>query len=189
MNYINQNNLNKLENLIGTKRYIHSKGVMDEAEKLAKIYNVDSYKAKISGLFHDCGKFLNKKMAYSFIKEHNLVYEKELLDNYQLLHSHFGVDVAKIIFNINDKEILDGIKYHTTLRKNPTQLDKIIYIADAIEPNRDYEGVEILKKLAYENIDKSIYVSLNETIKKLLEHNLYVGNDSIEARNYLLNKI
>lgn len=189
MDCISKDKLEKLEELIGEYRFNHSLGVMETAEKFCKDFGEDPEKGKIAGLFHDCGKFLNKKQAFEFIKENNLVYPDEYLENFQLLHPHLGADVARIVFDITDEYILDAIRYHTTLRENPSLLDKIIFITDAIEPGRDFEGVDHLRGLANENIDQAILFSLDDTIKALISKKKYLGLDTIKARNYFLNSV
>ncbi len=189
MDCISKDKLEKLEELIGEYRFNHSLGVMETAEKFCKDFGEDPEKGKIAGLFHDCGKFLNKKQAFEFIKENNLVYPDEYLENFQLLHPHLGADVARIVFDITDEYILDAIRYHTTLRENPSLLDKIIFITDAIEPGRDFEGVDHLRELANENIDQAILFSLDDTIKALISKKKYLGLDTIKARNYFLNSV
>ncbi len=187
MDCISRDKIKKLEELIGEYRFNHSLGVMETAERFCKALGENPDKGKIAGLFHDCGKFLDKKMAFEFIKDNNLVYPEEYLENFQLLHPHLGADVARIVFDINDDYILDSIRYHTTLRENPSLLDKIIFITDAIEPGRDFEGVEKLRDLANKNIDEAILFSLDDTIKALINKGKYLGIDTIKARNYFLN--
>ncbi len=187
--YINDENLNKLRLDIGEDRYIHSIGVMEECKKLCEVYRVDQEKGMIAGLFHDCGKFIKKNNAFEFIENHNLVIEDELLKNYQLLHPALGYYVGKIKYNIKDEGILESIRYHTTLRPNPTTLDKILYIADAIEPNRDYEGLRELRELAYLDLDRAVLKSLEVTIIDIINKGKYLGIESVVSRNYLLEKL
>lgn len=186
MDYINKEKQKQLKELIGEYRYKHSLGVMETAEKFCVKFGEDPEKGKIAGLFHDCGKFFDKKQAFKFIEDNKLIYPKEYLENFQLLHPHLGADIARIIFDINDPYILDAIRYHTTLRENPSLLDKIIFITDAIEPGRDFEGVDQLRELANKDINKAILFSLEDTIKALVNKKKYLGLDTIKARNYFL---
>lgn len=186
MDYINKEKQKQLKELIGEYRYKHSLGVMKTSERFCVFLGEDPEKGKIAGLFHDCGKFFDKKQAFKFIEDNKLVYPKEYLENFQLLHPHLGADVARIVFDINDDYILDSIRYHTTLRENPSLLDKIIFITDAIEPGRDFEGVGKLRDLANKNIDEAILFSLDDTIQALVDKKKYLGLDTIKARNYFL---
>lgn len=147
------------------KTYNHCHNTMEEAKKLARHYGVNEEKAIIAGLLHDCGKKITK--------------------NDNLTHSRIGRNIAAEEFNIHDEEILNAIMYHTTGREDMTMLDKIIFIADKIEPTRDYENVEELRKVAYENIDEAIIMSLKSTIEYVKKRNLKLDEDSIKTLDYL----
>lgn len=155
----------KLENL-NPNIYHHCVSTMEESEKLASIYNVDIEKARIAGLLHDCAKKMIKGQ-----------------DN--LTHSKSGAEMARNIFGINDEEILNAITYHTTGRENMTLLEKIIFIADKIEPRRSYEGVEELREIAYNNIDLAIIKSLESTISYVKKRNLELDIDSVNTLEFL----
>ncbi|MDD2495423.1 MAG: bis(5'-nucleosyl)-tetraphosphatase (symmetrical) YqeK, partial [Tissierellia bacterium] len=135
----------KLKNSVSSKIYEHCLRTMDESIKLAIKYDEDINKAKIAGLLHDCGKLINKNVG-------------------NLEHSILGAELAKNNYLIEDVDILNAIRYHTTGREAMTMLEKIVFIADKIEPNRSYPGVEEMRLLAYDNIDKAIIKSLRSTI-------------------------
>jgi putative nucleotidyltransferase with HDIG domain len=157
---------NELEKSVGTKLFGHCVRTMDEAVKLAKVYNVDVDKAKIAGLLHDCGKLWDKQV-----------------DN--LKHAKVGAELAKKIYNVEDVDILNAIRYHTTGREAMSLLEKIIYIADKIEPNRNFEGVEEIRNLAYNNINDAIIKSLMSTISYVKNRNMELDTDSLKTLNYL----
>jgi putative nucleotidyltransferase with HDIG domain len=157
----------KLQNSVSTKTYEHCLRTMDEAVRLAIRYNVDKEKAKIAGLLHDCGKLLNENA-------HNI------------LHSKFGAEHAKSNYSVEDIDILNSIRYHTTGREAMTMLEKIVYIADKIEPNRNYSGVEEIRSLAYDDIDKAIIKSLMSTIEYVKQRNLQLDIESVKSLNYLI---
>lgn len=157
--------MKKLEE-INPSSYLHCVSTMEEAEKLAIHYGADVEKAKIAGLLHDCGK----KMTVG-------------KDN--LTHANFGADIAEKIFGVQDKEILDSIKCHTTGRENMTLLDKIIFIADKIEYRRNYYKVDELRKTAYESIDDAIIMSLESTIEYVKMQNFELDNESIKTLDFL----
>lgn len=177
--YINKNNLYRLnmdiddlkEKLEGfnPNLYKHCISTMEEAEKLAIHYNIDVQKAKIAGLLHDCGKKMTKGK-----------------DN--LTHSKEGAELAREVFGIQDEEILDAIRYHTTGRENMTMLEKIVFMADKIEPRRQYEGVDELRKKAYSNIDEAIIMSLESTVEYVKMRNLELDNDSLITLKFLRRK-
>lgn len=187
--YINDENLEILKADIGKERFIHSMGVMEVCKNLALNYGEDKNKAMIAGMFHDCGKFIIKENAYKFIEDNKIELEEEVLNNYQLLHPVLGYYVGKIKYGIIDEEILNSICYHTTLRENPTLLEKIVYIGDAVEPGRDYDGIEYFRSLAFKDIDLAVLESLEKTIIDLINKNKHIGSKSIESRNWLLKHI
>lgn len=155
---------NELKIEIGEKLYRHSIGTMEEAEKLAFVYGFDKTKAKIAGLLHDCGK-------------------RRCKDN--LKHAKKSSELAMIEFGVKDEDIINAIMYHTTGRVNMTLLEKIIFIADKIEPNRNYEGVEEIRKKAYTNLDEAIIKSLENTIEYVKNRNLILDMESVNTLNYL----
>lgn len=154
----------ELEIELGPKLYRHSIGTMEEAEKLASVYGCDAGKAKIAGLLHDCGK-------------------ARCSDN--LKHAKKGAELAIIKYDVKDMDIINAIMYHTTGRVNMTLLEKIIFTADKIEPGRNYEGVDEIRKAAYSNIDDAIIKSLEKTIEYVKKRNLELNIESINTLNYL----
>lgn len=175
----------RLIETIGLERYKHSLGVMNTAIGLAEIYGVDIEKARKAGLLHDCAKFKDQinllKMAHDF----DIILDSVMEHNTGLLHGPIGAKIAEIEYNIRDKEILDAICYHTTGRERMTVLDKIIYIADYIEPGRSFKGVNEVRKLACENLDKSILLAMDNTIKFVIDKGQLIHLDTIKSRNYL----
>ncbi len=180
---------NKLINSIGDERYLHSIRVMEEAIKLANIFNCDERKAAIAGILHDCGKFKNEdellKNAYNF----DIIQRDAYSTNFALIHGALGAEIARRELNIEDRDILNAIQYHTTGRENMTLLEKIIYISDYIEPDRNFPGVDEIRKLAYENLDLALLKAMDKTIKYIIDKGYYIHPYTIDARNYLINKI
>lgn len=168
------------------KRYEHSLSVRDTAVKLAKIYNVDIEKAKIAGLVHDCAKNMNDDQLLSIALNHGIKVDEVCRESPQLIHGAAGAILANEIMGISDEETLNAIAYHTTGRKNMSMLDKIIYIADYIEPLRNFPGIEELRSIAFKNIDKALLQSFDNTIKFVIDRGQLLHFDTIEARNYVL---
>lgn len=157
----------KLQSAMQIKRYIHTLGVEGEAMKLAEIYGTkqDKQKAQIAGLLHDCAKDFPKDLQKRLCKEYKLKLDEETMQSAPLIHAPLGAEVAKREYQITDMEILDAIRYHTTGKPNMTLLEKIIYIADYIEPNREkFEGLEEARRLAYLDLDLAMEFILQETI-------------------------
>ena len=148
------------------KRFIHSINTAKEAIKLAKRYNENIYKAYIAGLLHDCAKEFSNTEKIRMCNEYGIKLDRILTKQPDLTHSFLASQISLHKFSVTDTDILNAISYHTTGRKKMTMLEKIIYMADCIEPNRTFEQVEYLRELAYENINKAIAYSLKFTIEK-----------------------
>ena len=175
-----------LKNNLLENRYIHTLGVVETAIRLAKIYEVDEKKAEVAALAHDIAKNMTIYKLKEILDENNieLTYDEE--KNKELWHSMVGPIVAKDIFKIEDEEILSAMRWHTTGKENMSKLDKIIYMADMIEPNRRFPGLEDLRRETFKNLDNGVLQGLNHTIKYLLDKGIPIDINSIKARNYLL---
>ena len=143
------------------KRFTHTLGVVEMSEKLAKIHNADIEKCKVAALLHD----ICKEMDMEYIKnicKNNFMNElsEEDLENNEILHGFTGAYYAKNELGINDKEILSAIKYHTVGEKNMTLVEKIVYIADAIEYGRNYPSVAEIREETFKNLDKGILMEI-----------------------------
>ena len=169
---------------IGKKRYDHSLRVAKLAEKLANIYKVDSKNAYIAGLLHDCAKYNEKK----YLDLLNIDYKNYPVFsiNGPVLHSFLGADLAKKVYNTSNEDILSAIKYHTTGKNNMTDFEKIIFIADAVEEGRKYDGVDAIRELAFVNLDKAVLTILDNNIKFLISKKALINPLSFEARNYII---
>lgn len=174
---------------IGFKRYYHSLNVMEEARQLSLKYNSSIEKASVAGLLHDCGKYEDKSKLIKKAYEFGIIKKGEQIANPELIHGHIGAELAKREYHLKDQDILDAIKYHTTGKSNMTLLQKIIYIADYIEPSRDFYGIDEIRDLAYEDLDKALLKAMDNTIKHIIDKGYYIHHDTISARNYLLNEI
>lgn len=176
----------KLKSDIGVKRFEHSLRVMEESKKLALRHGCPIEKASLAGLLHDCGKLQGNINLLKLADDFDIILDGVMRNNPELIHCAIGPAIAEREYNVKDKDVLNAIRYHTTGRENMTLLEKIIYIADLIEPGRDFDGVEDLRKLAYDDIDKCMLLALDNTIKYVIQKQMLIHLDSIRARNYLL---
>lgn len=176
-----------LEQNLKKARLKHSFSVMDTAIELAKIYNEDENKAKLAGLIHDCAKYVEIHEMLSIIKESGYNISDEGFNIPEILHGPVGAYIAKNVMAVLDEDILNSIAFHTIGRKNMSILEKIIYIADYIEPLRSFPGVEKVRKAAYKgDLDKALLLSFDNTIKYIVEKGQLIHKSTIEARNYIL---
>lgn len=182
---IEEINLYLKENL-KEKRYIHTLGVVETAKKLAEINGISQEKAEIAALAHDVAKNLSKEKMKEMMKENNLTISALEENNPNLWHSIIAPIEAKEKLGIEDEEILDSIRWHTTGKENMSILTKIIYIADMIEPNRNFNGIEDIRKVTFDNLDAGVYSGLTHNIEFLLTKDLLIDENTIKARNYFL---
>lgn len=165
----------------------HTIQVEATAVDLGKIYGGDINKIRTAALFHDIGRGLDMEALNEYIDFFDL--EPRYLDNKNLSHSKVGAKLMERDFGIKDQEILDAVSYHTTGRKGMTLLEKILYLADAIEPNRDYPGVEELRGRAFEDLDRALLMALDQSISFVEEKGYALDKDTIEAKNDIINSI
>ena len=168
-------------------RLQHTYRVAETAVAMARREGADVRKAEIAALLHYCARNLSPEKLNSLVEELGL--PDRYRDNVNLSHSKVGAAFAGGLFNIEDREILDAISYHTTGRCRMTTLEKIVFLADAIEPGRDYPGVEAIRKAAEKSLDKGCLMSLEGTIGFLEAADKFIDNDTIEAFNDIKEKI
>lgn len=178
----------KLKSSLSKKRYIHSLNVMETACQLAKRYNMDVGKAALAGLLHDCARKLDKQGMLGLCEKYGIIIDNISLSQPVLLHGPVGSFVARDDYEVDDEEVLSAIYYHTTGKEDMSLLDKIIYIADFIEPGREYKDVEKVRELAFEDVDKALLKVLDYGIIYVIQKGSLIHQDSIKARNFVLLK-
>lgn len=179
----------KLKTMLTPHRYAHSLGVQATAVDLAHRYGVDTHKAAIAALVHDCAKDLDAKSMLDLIKKYGLVLDEIYLKQTELVHAPLGAEMARDLFDIQDKEILDAIRYHTTGRTGMSPLEKIIYLADYIEPGRNFDGVEEIRQEARHDLDKAVVMAMDSTILYVIQKGGLIHTNTVSARNDLLCKL
>ena len=175
------------ENL-SEKRYIHSIGTAECARELAKQFNLDEEKAYMAGLLHDCAKCFDTEKLMEIINE-NLEVNKNELMNYKTLHAPVSAFCAKEDMGICDDEILSAIRWHTLGKIEMSDFEKIIFLADKIEPNtRDLEYREKICEILKEEdgLNKALLKCYKETIKSLVKRDLKICPLTIDIYNKLL---
>ena len=186
---INDDEIKKwLKENLNDERYIHSLGTAECAAKLAIKFGLDSEKAYISGLLHDCAKCFSKEKLKQIINDHLQVEECEML-NYKTLHAPVSAYIAQKNFGVEDNEILSAIRWHTLGKIDMTTFEKIIFLADKIEPNTREEKYrnEILEILNGENgLNLALLRCYKETIKSLVKRELKICLTTINIYNHLL---
>ena len=156
-----------MEKTLEPKRYEHTLGVAYTAASLAMVHEADVEKALIAGMLHDCAKCMPFHKQIAVCEKHNVsLSEVERTENSPLLHAKAGSTLARIEYGITDNDILNAISYHTTGRPDMSTLEKIIYIADYIEPGRKtLPNLSMVRKIAYQNLDDTMRQILNDTLE------------------------
>ncbi len=145
---------------LSAHRALHIRGVAIESRRLAIRYGCDPRKAYLAGYLHDCAKGFSREENELYAQKYNIIIpEEEWSLGNSLIHSKVGAFFAKDYFGVDDREIFDAIYYHTVGRPDMTLLEKIVFIADYIEPERDQDSavpLDVLRSLAYEDIDRAV---------------------------------
>ncbi len=173
--------------MLDDERYHHTIGVINTARELAKQYRESVEKAQIAGLLHDCAKGFSNRKKIELCEKHGIEISDEERKNPGLLHAKLGAYLAKTEFGIQDCEILDAIRWHTTGRPKMTKLDKIIYVADYIEPNRDKApNLDEIRRLAQSDLEQCLYEILKASLEYLKSRKEVI--DPMTEKTYLYYK-
>ncbi|WP_062049993.1 bis(5'-nucleosyl)-tetraphosphatase (symmetrical) YqeK [Bacillus sp. JCM 19034] len=168
-------------------RYVHTLGVVDSALELAKRYGGNEKKVELAAIFHDYAKFRNKDEMRTLVKEQ--LQDHSILEyGTELLHAPCGAFYVKEEQGITDEDVLNAIRYHTTGRVGMSTLEKVVFLADYIEPNRQFPGVEEVRELAKRNLDEAIIKSLENTVQFLMKRRQLIFPETIATYNDLINK-
>lgn len=174
--------------VLSETRYRHVLGVEDVCYDLALIHGEDTQKASVAGILHDCAKRLSDEDLLKECEKYNIpISETESKQPY-LLHAKVGALYAREKYGVSDDDILNAIIYHTTGRPAMSKLEKIVYIADYIEPNR--KPIPMLDKartLAYEDLDEAIICISKSTLDYLSEKGLIIDPLTKETYEYYVN--
>ena len=158
----------KLKKSLDKQRFEHTMGVMYTAGCLAMANEYSMQKAMLAGLLHDCAKCLPTEEKISLCEKNDIIISAVEYDNPGLLHAKAGMVLANEVYGVNDPDVLHAIKVHTTGEPGMKLLDKIVFVADYIEPGRkEAPRLEYIRKTAFEDIDKVIAEILYDTIHYL----------------------
>lgn len=170
--------------MVYVKRHAHILGVEEEAVRLARHWGGNESDARRAGILHDCTKYWSREEHLDFCARYGLELDELSQKNEKLLHAKSGALVAKHLFGENE-QVYDAILWHTTGKPNMTLLEKIIYIADYMEPNRAFEGVEELRRLAYQDLDEAVALGLSMSIDDLKRRGALIHQDTQGALDWL----
>ena len=173
---------------LSDKRWNHTVNVVSEAEKLCQMYGGDMEKCVTAAIFHDVVKELPNEELNALVRKFG--FDEKYIDSPNLSHGKIAAALLKHEWGIDDEDIINAVSYHTTGRAGMSKTEKIVFIADAIEPTRVYNGVEAIRKATYEDLDRGCLKSLTDTVEHLKEKGVsYIDEDTIRAREWFEEQI
>lgn len=180
----------KLKEFMPGMRFKHSVRVKNIAVELAKINGCSREKAAVASLLHDVARDIPIENMLKILKEDGFFLHSHGIPvgNPLLLHAHAGKVMAKKQFGVHDKEVLRSIELHTTGGESMSLLDKVIFVADYIEPGRSFRGVKAVRNLAFKNMDKAVLYIFKFLIRNLLKRELFICKTTLLGYNELVLK-
>ena len=166
------------------KRMAHVLGTEQEAVRLARRYGADEQDARTAALLHDCTKKLDIDAQLELCERYGVALDDLQRAALKLQHALTGAEIARHIHGVNDA-VYEAIRWHTTGKADMTTLEKVIYLADYIEPTRNFPGVEELRRTVYEDLDRGLLLGLEMTVEEMLGWGNPVHEDTLHARDYL----
>jgi len=164
----------------------HIDGVIATADILAKRYGADRQKTKLAALCHDLYRGIKDDALNIYVKQLGL--PKKYLNNGNLAHSKIAAEMIKKDFGIEDEDVLNAVRYHTTGRAGMSILEKVIFLADSIEPGRSYPGVEEIRDAAKIDLDQACLMCLERTIDYINKKGYFLDPDTLDARDWFRKK-
>ena len=173
--------------MIRAKRIAHVKGTEEEAVRLARRWGANEEKARRGAILHDCTKYWDMEEQLRTCEKYGIVLDDLERQAVKLLHAKTGACVARDVYGVDD-DVYEAIFWHTTGKADMTLLEKILYIADYMEPNRDFPGVERLRELAYQDLDQAVLLGNEMSIQEMEERGLPVHPNTVQSRDWLRSK-
>lgn len=175
-----------IKNRLSDYRFYHSICVSESAKKLAVLYGANPQKAEIAGILHDAMKEASKKEQLAVIEKAGMMITPLEKSQKKFYHQISGAAFAKAELGIEDEEILSAIRYHTTARDNMTLMEQVIYLADFISDDRDYDDVDIMRQKAFVNKEDAMLYATAYTIKEVVNKGRILHPDTVNAYNWLV---
>lgn len=174
----------KLKKALDAQRYAHTLGVEETARTMALRFGEDEERAALAGLLHDCAKCLSLGQMVKAAK--GVPLDPMMKESKALMHAVAGMCLAESVYGVSDPAVLSAIRWHTTGRSGMTRLEKIIYLADMIEPNRKpYEGLEEIRALCAEDLDAAMHRALAMSLEHVRRQGKSLHPDTLAAlRDY-----
>lgn len=178
--------LQNLSEQLDGHRFQHSINVMESAEQLARHYGADPDKALVAGLLHDCGKHVSGTHLEEILLDAKYVPDPIERAHPKLLHGLCGEVIAQRLYGVMDREILDAIRWHTTGRSGMAVLEKIVFVADYVEVNRNFPEVGRLREAAWRGLDEAVVLCADVTIAHVVRRGSLLHPFTVQTRNEIL---
>lgn len=170
----------RLKKELDGQRYTHTLGVEETARQMALLFGEDAQKAALAGLLHDCAKCMNLSQMVKAAK--GVPLDPVMKDSKALMHAVAGMCVAKNVYGVDDEQVLSAIRWHTTGHAGMTNLEKIIYLADMIEPSRKpYPGLEQIRSLCWKDLNEAMHMALKMSLEHVLAQGKTLHPDTMAA--------
>ncbi len=177
-----------LKERLTEKRYFHSLCVAEEAKRLAQKYSADEEKCFLAGLLHDITKDTSAEEHFKIFKLFDIMLTDIENGSFKLWHAISGSIYIKNILKIDDNDIFDAVRYHTTAKADMSLTGKILYLADFTSKDRDYEDVDVMRRLVNISLDGALEYALKYTINELVSSSKQVHPDTFEAYNQVVRR-
>ena len=178
----------KLREHLSAVHYEHSIRTAETAARMARVSDVDEDKAYLAGLLHDYAKGMSGEDLIAEAEKMGIEINSVERAYPYLLHAEVGAELVKKELGVNDEEIINSIAKHTVGSAAMTALDKIIYVADMIEPGRPYQGLDMLRRMALENLDKVYREAYMHSLSYLVKARKLIHPTTIEVWNELVSR-
>ncbi len=177
-----------LQESLPYKRYKHSLLVYETALELAAVYDLDKNQIGVAALLHDCGRQIPTRDLLLQASTLGLPLDEVEKNQPILVHAKLGVYYAQEKYGVTDPEILDAIRYHTTGVAGMSKVAMIVYLADLLEPTRDFKGIEEMRRLAKVDLEAAMLKAYAQTMRYLLEYDLLIHPNCINGYNEIATK-
>lgn len=181
--------LELLEKRLKPSRFKHTCGVVETAGKMALHHGADLHKTMVAAALHDYAKNMTPEALLEYADGHHVEVDPVMRASAELMHGLVGAKMVQIELGIEDQDVLDAIAYHTIGRNHMSLMEKIVYLADAIELGRtEYPGLESLRKFAYKDLDQGILASVTSTLTYVIDRGIVIHPNSVALYNELVSK-
>lgn len=171
---------------LSAKRFRHSLNVADEAKHLAPRFGADAEKAELAGILHDISKEIPRDGQLQIVKKYGIVLDNVEQATEKLWHAITGAALVEHEVLVTDPDILNAIRYHTTARVGMSALEMSVYLADCISADRDYDGVEDIRRAASVSVMQGMEAALDFSIREVMGKRALIHPDTVRARNELI---